>query len=614
MTARSTGANRQAAVVGAMVLLAVAACGQGTGGLTVTDNRGDYPDGRVPAYALLELRIVPPRACAEPFAPYPLNPEAAADQQVDAGGAMASVDGATVEAELEGPGGLRFQMPGFWDGEGWRVRFTPTRPGRWRYRVSYADRAGTLSSPEIAIEAAESEDPGFVRAQPGARFFAFERGGTFIPRGNNLVKTTDREVIETWAQRLAAHRMNAQRVWLHPHYTALEWLAEGPRGASFVPDAPGLGRYCLRTAAAMDAVIEAARRHRLYAILCLDDTICYQDTPHGEPRIGWEYNPYRAVCRDGIEFFTNATAERYYKRRLRYIVARWGYTPHLFAWELHNEVDWPYLNTVYPDRGERWRLVDLADWHRRMADYLRRIDPYRRPVSTSTASNCLGWGQAFPYGKYDDRLFMLHDSMDFANHHLYEADEGQIVSTMDRFAESLGGRPMLIGEWGLTPYFDRAERDVTAPIGLHNAIWVSLMSCGGTPLHWFWDKYYEIGGLEHYRRVAEFLDGEDPLRDGLRPIRPAATGGLQAYALAGDRRALGWVWDPRSRQGEPDPEACEGAVLMADLRPGAYRVEYHDPWGGPPAAAATVDHPGGELRIALPRFVRDLAFKVVPGR
>ena len=40
------------------------------------------------------------------------------------------VDRARLVATLEGPGGRRHVVPGFWDGErDWVVRFTPTAPG-----------------------------------------------------------------------------------------------------------------------------------------------------------------------------------------------------------------------------------------------------------------------------------------------------------------------------------------------------------------------------------------------------------------------------------------------------------------------------------------------------
>ena len=42
-----------------------------------------------------------------------------------------------LSADFSGPGGLKFHVHGFWDGENiWAVRFAPTVPGAWSYRVT----------------------------------------------------------------------------------------------------------------------------------------------------------------------------------------------------------------------------------------------------------------------------------------------------------------------------------------------------------------------------------------------------------------------------------------------------------------------------------------------
>ncbi len=36
--------------------------------------------------------------------------------------------------------------------------------------------------------------------------------------------------------------------------------------------------------------------------------------------------------------FTNEQAREFYRKRLRYTVARWGYSPHVLCWEFGNEI------------------------------------------------------------------------------------------------------------------------------------------------------------------------------------------------------------------------------------------------------------------------------------
>jgi len=586
----------------------------------ITDSSGLYPGGSALTYRKLEVTFKLTNPCGNPYLPYPANPTAAPAEQADAGGAKADPNGVTVTGVFTVPGGGEVRMPAFWDGEGvWRLRICPTKPGQWSYVIEVVNAKGASKSEPRTFMVAESKDPGFIRPAPKTRFLQFERGGTFIPLGNNLVKTADTTIIGSWAKRLREHGMNSQRVWLHPHYTAIEWTADGAKGKSLIPDAPGLGQYLLRTARAMDYVVDQAQENGLYLLLCQDDMICYTSSPHDEPRIGWEYNPYKAICKDGIEFFTNEVAKRYYKARLRYMVARWAWSPHVFSWELMNEVDWPYLAVVSPDKGKRWRLSDVAAWHNEMADYLRAADPHRRPVSTNTSSNMAGWGKAYRFAKYDDRFFVLHEKMELANHHVYQSVEKDnptyYESVVSAFAKFHAGKPLIVGEWGLSPDLNEAEKDVKVPVGLHNAIWTGVMGGGAAPYHWHWDKYYEVGGLNQYQLLAKFLEGEDPLRDGMDLVACEAPGSnLRAYGMAGKQRALVWAWDTRSVQQSPAaPKPTGGKVNVPGLSAGRYRVDFVDPWSlSPVGTTKYISHSGAHATIVLPQFTRDVAMKITP--
>ena len=65
--------------------------------------------------------------------------------------------------------------------------------------------------------------------------------------------------------------------------------------------------------------------------------------------------------------------------RLRYIVARWGYSPAIGMWEFFNEID----NIQFRDAKNPIPAEEIVAWHARMARYLKSIDPYGHPVTTS---------------------------------------------------------------------------------------------------------------------------------------------------------------------------------------------------------------------------------------
>jgi hypothetical protein len=251
-----------------------------------------------------------------------------------------------------------------------------------------------------------------------------------------------------------------------------------------------------------------------------------------------------------------------------------------------------------------------------MAEYLRRIDAYRRPVSTNTASDARGWGGGYRAGKYDDRFFLLHAPMDYPNHHVYSPDSEAVAKIAERFLEPFPGRPLLLGEWGLDP-FSKAEAATTVPVGLHNAIWMGVMTCGAAPHHWYWNKYYEIGGLKHYQILAECLDARNLPRGplALKTLDAAGPVPLQARGLLASRSLLAWVWDPRSQHGRPVPEPVQGArVRIRGLPEGSYRVQFVDPWSGGLLGGQTLQTATDDTPLGLPVFTRDVALRVLPRR
>ncbi len=75
------------------------------------------------------------------------------------------------------------------------------------------------------------------------------------------------------------------------------------------------------------------------------------------------------------DFFTNAESKAMYKNRLRYLIARWGYSPAIAAWEFFNEID----NAVFTPTPHDSVLIEhqvITQWHDEMSTYLKNNDPY----------------------------------------------------------------------------------------------------------------------------------------------------------------------------------------------------------------------------------------------
>jgi hypothetical protein len=101
--------------------------------------------------------------------------------------------GVALAATFEGPGDLRYEVPGFWDGgDTWKVRFTPTTPGRWRYTSHCTvkedeglhGREGTLRVLPADAENPLFEHGGFLRVSENGRYLTYADGTPFFWLGD----------------------------------------------------------------------------------------------------------------------------------------------------------------------------------------------------------------------------------------------------------------------------------------------------------------------------------------------------------------------------------------------------------------------------------------------
>ena len=79
------------------------------------------------------------------------------------------------------------------------------------------------------------------------------------------------------------------------------------------------------------------------------------------------------------EFFTTDAAKARYRNYVRYIVARWGYSPAIAMWELFNEID----NVQHWDPAGVIPAEEIVAWHDEMSTYIASIDPFQHIRTTS---------------------------------------------------------------------------------------------------------------------------------------------------------------------------------------------------------------------------------------
>ena len=215
----------------------------------------------------------------------------------------------------------------------WKVRFTPVMAGKYRYRLERTAGGKTSRTEEQTLVCAgQPRGHGFLRvSRSNPYYFQFDDGTPFFAVGENLATLNGRGTFaaDQWYGRLAGVGGNFARSW---------WCAGGTDLESQVGRQPGrgLGRYNLDQAWRIDYLIGLAERLGIRLMCCLE-------TQQYLRRDAWwaqfSYNQANGgPVATPADFFVNPQADRYFRNRLRYLVARWSYSPAVCSWQFWNEV------------------------------------------------------------------------------------------------------------------------------------------------------------------------------------------------------------------------------------------------------------------------------------
>lgn len=441
----------------------------------------DLPQGPIAQFDRLELTLDLAATYDNPFDP----------DQID------------VEAVFRCPDGRRMRVPGFFyvphdrlekSGQEhlrragdpiWKVRFTPPLLGRYQCLVSATDRTGTVRTKPSHFEVEPSDGRGYVRRSGQSPYYLrFDSGDPYFAVGENVCWAQDAQTLayDQWFSALGAHGGNYARIWLVRWNMALEWTEDDPRARGTYY---GLGRYSLDNAWRLDHVMDVAAEDGIYVMLCLGyhGELMDREGYFGEQC--WDQNPYNAAnggpCESPDQFWTDPQARELYKRRLRYYVARWGYSTNVLSFEFWNEV------------------VAPADWVAEMAAYVRAIDPHRHLITTT-------------YG-YDE-VWRIPE-IDYTQSHTYGVEDRRhdCVAEISRLCREHTGKyrkPHLVGEFGIDWRSSDSKHDPDGHgTNLHNGLWSAMASRSmGGAMVWYWDGYVHPLNLYHeFRALERFVDG-----------------------------------------------------------------------------------------------------------
>lgn len=542
-----------------------------------------------------------------------------------------------LNADFTLPSGGKMRVPGFFtrdytpagDGNakavdgtgGWRIRFSGPEPGAYHGKVELHIKGKLAATRELpAIILAKSANHGRIRAsRTASRYLEFEDGLSYFPIGQDVCWTTDvtksipgatisdpllpwDEAYTRWFGRMGQNGATWARVFMKE---------------SFLIDSGEPWAWDLEKAWRLDQVLALALKNNIHICLCFnpersDDGSCYGGLMDIFRASNTAWGRLLASEKLGFEqFFTDPLAKEMYRDKIRYVVARWGYSTNIFSWEFWNEIE-----AVGPKEG-------TYAWMREMTAYLRSVDPWQHLIKSSAHH---AWSPEY-WGQDNGDLNDVHPYFGWAG------DEGpkNLGAFIPEFSSGVyaTGRPFMVAETGIarevmTKYGragELADKDTTC-FHVHEALWGGLFAgSAGSGMVWWWDEHVDLhNGYFRFKAIADFVADIMFNRESFTRGEKAAvsTDELRFFELIGKRTRLVWLrhrdlsWYSLTVEKKVLEPVAPASLILSGMEPGTYRVEYWSPEEGKLLKSTEVAVKMSLLEIALPEIAHELALKVRP--
>ncbi|HUI64477.1 MAG TPA: glycoside hydrolase, partial [Bacteroidota bacterium] len=237
----------------------------------------------------------------------------------------------------------------------------------------------------------------------------------------------------------------------------------------------------------MDELLGIADSLGLYIMLTLDSG-------------GSLWNPFwydssseRGSRIDPTAFFRSSAVRQKYKDKLRYVVARWGYSTSIAAFEFFNELD----NMAYTPSPHDSVIIAhgaVTEWHSEMSRYLHDIDPYHHIITTSISHRDIIGLDELPY-------------VDVNQKHIYDNTDA-LHSELLRYSSAYN-KAFVIGEFAYEWNWNIDFSTITGGLeyDFKRGLWYGLFSPTPIlPMSWWWEFFDSHGLTPYFRGVREVSD------------------------------------------------------------------------------------------------------------
>ncbi|MBK0378911.1 DUF5060 domain-containing protein [Mucilaginibacter segetis] len=393
---------------------------------------------------------------------------------------------------LISPSGKPLYLPCYFEGGSsaasvWKARFTPQEAGEYSYHFTLKSKNGEAESASGTFTAAASTKQGFLHKN-NLWTFKFDNGDLFRGIGENVGWESRSFENPKWTYNyllptLSKNGANFFRTWMSYWNLPLEWQkvrsTKRYKNTDEYFNPGGIKR--------MDQLVNMADSLHLYFMLTMDW--------HGLliENGGWKSSPYNALnggpCKTPTDFFTNGAARDRYKNKLRYIVARWGYSPNIAAFEFFNEID----NAAYTAADSVLIPQEaITEWHIEMSRYLKDIDPYKHLVTTSISHRDIIGLNSIAY-------------IDFNQKHIYKHTE-KIPGIYPDYIQTFG-KPYVVGEFGYRWEDDDPKYAKEADYDYKRGLWYGMFSPTPVlPMSWWWELFDDQNMTPYFKGVRAISD------------------------------------------------------------------------------------------------------------
>lgn len=354
----------------------------------------------------------------------------------------------------------------------WRLRFVVEESKQYTIDIYCNSTVGggphLYTSQAITINGTASSNNGYLRFPKGKKYMEFTNGTPFFaigetipPFGNKVANSWDKALnngqtgtsypsivvqgLTSVIDELSSAGGNFLKYYFAPESIAIEW--------------PSLGDYSTyqNRAHDLDIIFNELEANDVYLQLGLMTWEQYNSDPQFgiEYPISWSHSPYLNIPGVGhpVDMFYDANscqlnynALEYVKRKIRYCIARWGYSPKLASLEIMTELD--RIGSYDPNKGY-WAPLSICGKPNYakaineaavyLGSYIKTLCP-RMLVTTGTAAY---YGTAVEFFDSD-----VCDYVDFHNYNSTYINGGSIEAYISEHIKRTYEKPFHSGECG----------------------------------------------------------------------------------------------------------------------------------------------------------------------